>query len=112
MKTKIIAACLSGTLLLSGCAGHRHPYYGHGPAPIGLQISFIARSPPPPRRVAIPPRPVTGAIWIDGYWNWTGVRFVWVDGFWERNPPKGKSWEKHRWVHTKRGWYQQPGRWR
>ena len=112
MKTEIIAACLSGALLLSACAGHRHPYYGHGRAPVGPQISFIARSPPPPRHVAVPPQPVAGAIWIDGYWNWAGARFVWVDGYWERNPPPGRTWERHRWIHTKRGWYQQPGRWR
>jgi hypothetical protein len=112
MNLKILAACLAGTLLLSGCAGHRHPFYGHGRAPTGLQVSFIVQSPPPPRRVVIPPRPIAHAIWIDGYWNWTGIRFVWVDGFWERNPPRGKTWEKHRWIHTDRGWYQKPGRWK
>ncbi len=112
MQMKFFVTCLSGALLLSGCAGHRHPPYGHGRVPVGLQVTFITQAPPPPRRVAISPAPVAGAIWIDGYWNWTGARFVWVDGFWDRNPPRGNVWERSRWMHTKRGWYRKPGRWR
>tara|TARA_R110000824_G_scaffold85425_3_gene212287 strand:- start:3773 stop:4117 length:345 start_codon:yes stop_codon:yes gene_type:complete len=112
MQRKYIAACIAGTLILSGCAGHMHSPYRDGRPPIGLQISFIAKAPPPPRRVTIPPRPVIGAIWIDGYWNWTGVRFVWVDGFWDRNPPRNRIWEKSRWVHSNQGWYRTPGRWK
>ena len=109
---RILAASVAGMLLLSGCAGHRHPYYVHGPVPAGLQVSFIVQSPPAPRRVTVPPRPVKSAIWIDGYWDWTGVRFVWVDGYWNRNPPPGQVWERSRWIHTNRGWYRTPGRWR
>jgi hypothetical protein len=87
-------------------------HYGYGPGPAGhASVVYIDREPPPPRSYTRPSRPSTTAIWIDGYWNWTGVRFIWVDGYWERNPPPGRVWAPGGWVHTHRGWYRQHGRW-
>lgn len=94
----------------SGCWAHYH--YRHGPPAASVGVVYVRRAPPPPRHVRIPPRPAPTAIWIDGYWRWSGVEFVWVEGFWDRNPPPGKVWAPGRWVHTSRGWYWQPGRWR
>jgi hypothetical protein len=28
-----------------------------------------------------------GTIWVNGYWHWSGVRWVWVAGHWERPKP-------------------------
>ncbi len=94
----------------SGCWVHSN--YRHGPPSLRLGIVYIDRAPPPPRRIPIPPRPVVGAIWIGGFWRWTGFQYVWVDGYWDRNPPPGKIWTPGRWIHTSRGWYWDEGRWR
>ncbi|WP_428408349.1 hypothetical protein [Hyphococcus sp.] len=104
-------AALSGAMaaLTSGCWYHAH--YRHGPAPVRMSVSYIRVSPPPPRRIIIPPRPSPAAIWINGYWRWTGADYVWIDGFWEHNPPRHKTWRDGRWVHTSQGWYWVPGRW-
>lgn len=45
--------------------------------------------PPPPARVeTIPPRPRSGAVWIDGEWVWQGRLFAWRRGRWVM-PPAG-----------------------
>ncbi|MEO1240430.1 MAG: hypothetical protein AAFX54_00855 [Pseudomonadota bacterium] len=76
-----------------------------------IGVSYLRYGPPPPRRIVISPRPLAGAVWIDGRWRWDGVTYVWVPGHWERHPPYGKVWRAGRWVHTKRGWYWARGRW-
>lgn len=105
-----IAGAAAIAAAASGCWVHYN--YRHGPPPVGLRIVYVDRAPPPPRRVRIPPRPIAGAVWIDGYWRWTGVQYVWIDGFWHRNPPPGRTWRPGRWVHTKHGWYWEEGGWR
>lgn len=102
----LAAAAAAGAL--SGCGPG---FYGRGPVGVDLSIVYVRTAPPPPRFVPRPPAPSATAIWIDGYWNWTGVTFVWVDGYWERNPPPGRTWEPGGWVQTPQGWYRQPGRW-
>ena len=50
------------------------------PAP---RIVIVEAPPPPPRRIVLRPEPpFVGAIWVEGYWRHTGVRFVWVRGHW------------------------------
>jgi hypothetical protein len=119
VATRMRRSAFRGALLcslcafaLAGCAVHYHPYYRHGPPPVSAAVVYVPKAPPPPRHAAIPPRPSTMAIWIDGHWNWTGVQFVWMDGYWDPNPPRGQNWERGRWTHTSRGWYWTPGRWR
>lgn len=109
MKARLLfpLAAAAAALALSGC---HHGFYG--PRPLGgLGIVYVQTAPPPPRFVPRPPPPSSTAIWIDGYWNWTGVTFVWVDGYWERNPPPGRTWEPGGWVQGPQGWHRQPGRW-
>jgi hypothetical protein len=104
----LLSAC---ALAIAGCATHYHPYYGHGPVTSDISVVYVRSAPPPPRRIRIPPRPSATAVWVDGYWNWTGATFVWVDGFWERHP-RSRAWVPDRWVHTDLGWYRRPGRWK
>ena len=104
-----------GALTLAGCAGYgdRDPYYARGPVVTDVGVTYIQTAPPYPRQVIIPRRPSVTSVWIDGYWNWTGVQFVWIDGTWDRNPPRaGATWAPGQWTQTKRGWYRRPGRWR
>ena len=55
--------------------------------------------------------PFIGAIWIGGYWNWSGGRHVWTPGHYER-PHPGYRWAPHRWEPGPRGgWYLRGGGW-
>ncbi|MDO1559499.1 hypothetical protein Q0812_08675 [Brevundimonas sp. 2R-24] len=99
---------LTSSASVAGCSHGYGPGYG----PWGGTVIYVRTAPPPPPpRIIIPPRPSSTAVWIEGYWNWTGVTFVWVDGFWERSPPPGRVWAPGRWVQTPRGWRHEPGRW-
>ena len=33
-----------------------------------------------------PPKP--GAIWVQGYWHWDGLRYVWQRGHWQDGQPE------------------------
>ncbi len=95
-----------GTLGLSGCN-----HYAPNPSSVSVSAIYIDQAPPPRPRIVVPPAPNSIAVWIDGYWNWTGVQFVWVDGFWDPNPPQALHWVRDRWAQSNRGWYRQPGQW-
>lgn len=40
-------------------------------------------SAPPAVLYSAPPAPRPGYLWINGYWSWSGSRWVWIDGHWE-----------------------------
>jgi len=109
-KTVRLGVIVFCAIAASGCWVHYH--YRHGPPLTSVNVGYIRYAPPSPRRVRIPPRPIPRAVWIGGYWRWTGDRYDWRDGYWDRRPPHGKVWRPGRWVHTKRGWYWEPGHWR
>jgi hypothetical protein len=47
----------------------------------------------------IPPSPAKGAVWIDGSWEWSGVRYGWRFGTWVL-PPAGAR--RARWAIVRR----------
>lgn len=100
MKKQLFISALAATLLLAGCVVTPEPYYD-GPVYVD----------PPPPRVEYPGyAPVTGYVWIGGYWNWTGHRHEWVPGRWD-SPRHGHRWVEPRWERDGRHWRQRPGRW-
>jgi hypothetical protein len=67
----------------------------------------IVEAPPPPRQVVLvrPPPPWSGAIWVEGHWQFTGLRFVWVRGHWIA-PRYGYAFVQPRWhVHAGHHYY-------
>src|SRR5690606_21368238 len=50
-----------------------------------VAVPFAPRTPPVEY---VPPRPVKGAVWVDGTWQWYGERYGWVPGTWTV-PPSG-----------------------
>jgi hypothetical protein len=78
---------------------------------------------PPPRGVTVngpPPAPLAderqappgpGAIWIAGYWHWTGIEYAWIPGHWEGKPPPGATWQAPRYVRAGDAYYYEPGAW-
>jgi len=58
------------------------------------------------------PAPGRDFVWISGYHNWDGNRYVWTPGRWERPPHRHAVWVAHRWVHRHGGWVLVEGHWR
>lgn len=94
-------------LSLSACVVAPYPRHavvaepGYGP------VVDVA---PPPYNEAVPVAPYPGAVWISGYWGWSGYRHQWVPGYWER-PRPGYGWRPHAWVRIGGGWQLRGGGW-
>ncbi|MBK8666120.1 MAG: YXWGXW repeat-containing protein [Burkholderiales bacterium] len=108
-----LVAGVFGAALLTGCvvapvpgAVYNDPY-GY---PTQTTV-YAPVAPPTPYYEVQPALPYPGAIWISGYWNWSGNRHQWVPGRYER-PRHGYRWQPHRWDRSPRGgWQLQGGGW-
>lgn len=128
MKLAIIHVFVLSAVVLGICApadaqlyeveygvGHRDDYVVversgtiiiEEPAP---RVVIVHAPPPPPGRVVVRPElRCVGAIWVEGYWRYTGVRFAWVRG--HCIPPRdGYRFVPPRW-HVHAGYhYYTPG---
>ncbi len=74
------------------------------------QPSYVYREPPPPRVEYAGYPPITGYIWISGYWVWGGHGYEWLPGRWEA-PRPGYRWVAPRWERSGDRWHQHEGRW-
>jgi hypothetical protein len=58
---------------------------GGDPAAVGeLPPAYVESMPPEPLYEQMTDAPGDSAVWIDGYWHWSGYEWVWVSGKWER----------------------------
>lgn len=72
---------------------------------------IVSGPPPAPVHEEAPPPPNPQALWVGGYWHWTGTVYVWIPGHWEA-PPAGTVWNAPRVVTTQDGRYvYEPGGW-
>jgi hypothetical protein len=73
----------------------------------------IVREAPPPVIVERRPSPPgQGHVWVDGYWNWNGHKYVWERGHWAV-PPRGRAvWVAPRYERHEQGYRYMPGQWR
>jgi hypothetical protein len=81
------------------------------PAATFAQIVVRVR-PPEPIHEHYGPPPHEGYVWVSGYHNWDGNRYVWVPGRWDRPPHPHARWEGHHWVRRNGGWVLVEGHWR
>lgn len=106
-KIALAGAAAAVLLTLGGCVVYpTDPYYGYGYGP-----GVVAPAAPPPvvaESYGVAPYP--GALWIGGYWSWSGGRHVWTPGRWE-HPRAGYRWAPRRWEQGRDGWHQYGGRW-
>lgn len=100
-RTMVLASLMAVTALLGGCAST---------GTYGTYSETVYVAPPPPRVEYMGPPPVVGHIWITGYWNWGGGRYVWVPGRWEA-PRHGQQWVAPRWERDGDRWRQHGGYW-
>ena len=73
----------------------------------------IVSGPPPPPIVEVREQaaPHPGAVWVVGYWHWTGMQYAWIPGHWENAPP-GTAWAAPRYVRTDGAYVYEAGGWR
>jgi hypothetical protein len=110
-RGKLTIVVLSA-LLLSACVVAP---YRPGPGPYGYDsygpdVAVTTVAPPPPYAEVIPVAPFLGAVWISGYWGWSGGRHHWVGGHYER-PRPGYRWMPHRWEPRGGQWHLRGGGW-
>lgn len=79
---------------------------------------MVAQPPPVPAstpRHMKPVRPAREAVWIDGYWAYTGnpgAPYEWMAGHWEIPPPGAQSWVPSGWQPAGSSYIFVRGRWR
>jgi hypothetical protein len=72
----------------------------------------VSGPPPAPVREERPAPPNAEAIWVAGYWHWTGMQYVWIPGHWEA-PPAGAVWAAPKVTSTQDGrYFYESGGWR
>lgn len=107
LKTAALPAlALAAAALLSGCVvvpAHR----GYVAAPAAVIVDV---PPPAPYAEVVPVMPYPGAVWINGYWGWSGGRHTWVPGYYDR-PRPGYRYEPHRWENNSGRWHLRAGAW-
>ncbi len=87
------------------------PTQAYQPPPPPVEEVIADAPPPPPIGEVRPPLPFEGALWIPGFWRWSGVRYTWVAGRWSPRPA-GYGWEEHRWEPRPDGrWVERQGHW-
>jgi len=104
MQLRTLALALTAAAALSACIvvpARRGGYY----ADPGVDVA-----PPAPYAEVVPALPYAGAVWIDGYWGWSGGRHRWVPGYYER-PRPGYRYEPHRWEPRGGRWHLRGGGW-
>jgi len=91
---------LAGALTLTACAHHVRYFAG------------VSVGPPPPLAygpVGVAPYP--GWVWIDGYYDWSGSRWMWRPGRWARPPHRGYVWRGPSYERYRSGYRMRPGHW-
>jgi hypothetical protein len=72
---------------------------------------LTASRPPPSLLVEAPVQPPSrDAVWIPGFWAWTGARYAWVSGDWSA-PYPGHRWVEGHWKRSGVGFTWVAGRW-
>ena len=98
-----LRAFVALALALGGCVAT-----ASSPAPRGV----VVNGPPPPPLQEVRSAPPSGAaIWVDGYWHWTGVQYTWIPGHWENAPP-GQQWYAPSYTASEGAYFYQQGGWR
>jgi len=78
----------------------------------GGYVAYRVPAPPPPQVGAVGFAPGPGYVWIDGFWDLRGSRWVWVNGRWSRPPRAGAVWVPDRWDRHGERWRYNRGHWR
>ncbi len=105
---------LAGTLVagLAATALPQIPVPVPVPPPLpGLEVRITTGRPPAVRYERRPVRPDPDCVWVNGFWDWDGERWIWVPGRWERVSVADVYWIPPRYVRSDRVYIYEPGHW-
>lgn len=57
--------------------------------------------------------PALGYVWVDGYYDWTGSRYLWMAGSWRR-PPRPRAYRvpgRYEHHYSRQVWVRSRWRW-
>jgi hypothetical protein len=80
------------------------------PAAFGQVVITVA--PPVPIVETIPPSPGPNWVWVGGYHQFRGGRYVWIKGHYAHPPHPGQSWVAGHYDKRGKGWVYVGGHWR
>ena len=98
MRTKLAGLLLAGALFV-GVASAAEVVVRVGP-PRPVHVHAIGVAPGP------------GYVWVNGYHEYVGGRYIWREGEWVRPPRPHAVWVEHHWVHRHGGYVFVRGYWR
>ncbi|MDR0258371.1 MAG: hypothetical protein LBI76_01065 [Comamonas sp.] len=106
----LCAGALAVATLVTGCVVAPADSYAYG------NTGAVVVSPQEPPALQYEPAPVAVApistqIWIGGFWDWYGGRYVWRQGHWASPPHRGDHWVPREWVRSPHGWQARGGHW-
>ena len=61
------------------------------------QTTTAPAAPPPVQAEVAPVAPVRTAVWIAGFWQWTGTSWMWIGGSWQLRPEPRVNWRAPEW---------------
>jgi hypothetical protein len=108
-KLKLLLVAAVSASALSACVVAPYPRQAGYYPPAGASV-VVDVAPPAPYAEAVPVVPFAGAVWIGGYWGWSGSRHSWVPGRWE-HPRAGYAWAPQRWEQRGGRWHLHEGGW-
>lgn len=74
---------------------------------------FVRIAPPPPVRVGVyGVAPGPGYVWVGGFHEWAGGRYIWREGYWARPPYPHAVWVAPDWAPRHGGYVFVRGYWR
>jgi hypothetical protein len=79
---------------------------------IVAELTTTAPTAPPALQVETPAAPpVSAAVWLSGFWQWDGAKWVWVAGSWQLRPSATVTWRAATWQPRGRVHVLVPGAW-
>jgi hypothetical protein len=70
----------------------------------------VSGPPPAPVREERPAPPNPQAVWVPGYWHWTGMQYAWIPGHYDA-APAGAVWAAPQYTSKDGKFFYESGRW-
>lgn len=101
-----IAGAIAGGTLGNSVDNQNGTIYGRPLAAVPAYPAY----PGTPEAVVAQPSP--NAVWVPGYWEWTGAQYVWVGGCWRVPPPGFSVYVQGGWIFRGGGYFYRRPYWR